>query len=165
MNLYLGFLFLGACGGSFEPVTTTTGSATDGGETTASSTGVVENPCDLVAPETVASVFGATSASGEPGIARNCTFTMAGGVAPSVEVFDYGAASDWDGIRAGFEDNRGGTTDIPGLGDEAFQPNDVGPYELVVRAGEIVFSVAVQVGSGGHEVEAALVELAGAIAG
>jgi hypothetical protein len=46
---------------------------------------------------------------------------------------------------------------------EMFQPNDVGPYEIVVLWGDIIFSVAVQSGGGGPEVEAAILELAGEI--
>ena len=124
-----------------------------------------DDPCALVTAETVASVFSAASASGEAGIARNCSFTIVDGVAPSVEVFHYGSADDWDGVKGGFEENRGGVTDVPGIGDEAYQPNDVGPYEIVVRAGGVIFSVAVQSGAGGAEVEAALLDLAREIAG
>jgi hypothetical protein len=122
------------------------------------------DPCFLVPAGTVASIFEAASASGEPGIARNCTFTLVDGLVPTVEVFYYGASTDWDGVRAGFEENRGGVTEVPGVGDEAFQPNDVGPYEIVVRYLDIIYSVAVQSGGGGPEVEAAILELATAIA-
>jgi hypothetical protein len=114
---------------------------------------------------TVAAVFGGASASGEPGIARNCTFTIEGGLAPTVEVFHYGSSADWEGVKAGYEENRGGVTAVDGVGEEAFQPNDVGPYEVVVRSGDIIFAVAVQTGGGGPEVEAAILELAGEIAG
>jgi hypothetical protein len=86
-------------------------------------------------------------------------------VASSVVVFHYGTAADWDGIRDGYDDNRGGTTDVAGVGDRSFQPGDVGPYELVVQSGDTVFSVAVQTGRGGPEVEAAIKELAVTIAG
>lgn len=51
------------------------------------------------------------------------------------------------------------------VGDEAYQPNDVGPYEIVVRSGDIIFAVAVQEGLGGPDIEAAILGLAGAIAG
>jgi hypothetical protein len=128
----------------------------------ATSTGL---ECALVPPDIVAAAFDATSASGEPGIARNCTFTLVDGLVPTVEVFHYGSSTDWDGVKAGFEENRGGVTEVPGVGDEAFQPNDVGPYEIVVKYLDIIYSVAVQTGSGGPEVEAAILELATAIAG
>jgi hypothetical protein len=171
-------LLLVSCGGSGS--TTSTGSVGDvttvpGTESAATSTTAVattasgepgaEDPCALVTPEVVASAFGAASASGAPGVARNCSYTIVDGVAPSVEVFHYGSASQWDGVRSGYEDNRGGVTDVPGIGEEAYQPNDVGPYEIVVRSGDVIFAVAVQSGPGGPEVEAALFELAGAIAG
>jgi hypothetical protein len=172
-------LLLVSCGGSGS--TTSTGSVGDdttvpgtepaatsttaGATTTTSGEASAEDPCALVTPEVVASAFGAASASGAPGVARNCSFTIVDGVAPSVEVFHYGSASQWDGVKSGYEDNRGGVTDVPGIGEEAYQPNDVGPYEIVVRSGDVIFAVAVQSGPGDPEVEAALLELAGAIAG
>jgi hypothetical protein len=84
------------------------------------------------------------------------------GLAPSVEVFHYGSSSQWDGVKAGFEENRGGVTEVSGM-VEMFQPNDVEPYEIVVLWGDIIFFVAVQSGGGGPEVEAAILELAGEI--
>ncbi len=135
--------------------------------TTTSAAGATSSglECALVPAGTVAAAFDATSASGEPGNARNCTFTLIDGLVPTVEVFHYGSSTDWDGVKAGFEENRGGVTEVPGVGDEAFQPNDVGPYEIVVRYLDIIYSVAVQSGGGGPEVEAAILELATAIAG
>jgi hypothetical protein len=138
-------------------VVATTGGAAEGG-----STGM---ECALVPPDVVAAAFQGESASGEPGIARNCTFTVVGGLVPTVEVFHYGSSADWDGVKAGYEENRGGITTVSGIGEEAFQPNDVGPYEIVVRYLDIIYAVAVQSGGGGPEVEAAIQELAGAIAG
>ncbi|MGH8943714.1 MAG: hypothetical protein ACRDWF_12920 [Acidimicrobiia bacterium] len=104
-------------------------------ETTTSAAGETSTglECGLVPPETVAAAFDATSASGEPGVARNCTFTLVDGLVPTVDVFHYGSSTDWDGVKAGFEENRGGVTDVPEVGDVAFQPNDVGPYEIVVK--------------------------------
>jgi hypothetical protein len=171
-------LFVAACGGTAD--TTTTAAA--GGTTVPESedaTTVVESttttvavetetsgdPCALVTSEVVAAVFGGASASGEPGIARNCSFILVDGPAPSVEVFHYGPSSQWDGVKSGYEENRGGVTEVPGIGEEAFHPNDVGPYEIVVRSGDVIFAVAVQSGPGGPDVEAVILELAGAIAG
>gem|GEM_PF-1768548 len=136
-------------------------------ETTTSAAGEtsIGLECALVPPEIVAAAFDATSASGEPGVARNCTFTLVDGLVPTVEVFHYGSSTDWEGVKAGFEENRGGVTEVPGVGDEAFQPNDVGPYEIVVKYLDIIYSVAVQSGGGGPEVEAAILELATSIAG
>jgi hypothetical protein len=133
--------------------------------TTSMAEASAEDPCALATPEEVAAAFGATSASGEPGIARNCTFTIEGGLVSTVEVFHYGSSADWAGVKAGYEENRGGVTAVEGVGEEAYQPNDVGPYEIVVRSGDIIFAVAVQTGGGGPEVEAAILELAGEIAG
>ena len=132
--------------------------------TSAAQTGT-DDPCGLVSADVVASIFGSTAASGEPGIARNCHFEIDDGVARSVEVFHYSSSDGWDDLREGYEDNRGGVTDVPGLGDSAFQPNDVGPYEIVVLAGDMIFAVAVQEGLGGEDVEAAIFDLAAAIAG
>jgi hypothetical protein len=119
----------------------------------------------LATPEQVAAAFGATGASAEPGIARNCTFTLEGGIAPTVEVFHYGPASGWVGVKTVYEENRGGVTEVDGVGQGAYNPNDVGPNELVVLSDDAVFAVAVQSGGGGPEVEAAIVDLAGDIAG
>jgi hypothetical protein len=169
-------LVLVSCGGDGSTTT-----IADGGETTvpdsepavtstisvatsAPETGT-DDPCGLVSADVVASIFGSTAASGEPGIARNCHFEIQDGVSRSVEVFHYGSSDQWDGIREGYEDNRGGVTEVPGLGDSAYQPNDVGPYEIVVRSGDTIFAVAVQEGRGGDDVEAAIFELATAIAG
>ncbi len=174
-----------ACGGGSESTTTlVTGGATTSvgqaeatepteatttvGEETTTSAAVQASTgleCALVPAGTVAFIFAAASASGEPGIARNCTFTLVDGLVPTVEVFHYGPSTDWDAVKAGFEENRGGVTEVPGVGDEAFQPNDVGPYEIVVRYLDIIYSVAVQSGGGGPEVEAAILELATTIAG
>jgi hypothetical protein len=144
------------------PDTEATMTAADTAADTGGSTGM---ECALVPAGTVAAVFGGASASGEPGIARNCTFTIDGGLVPTVEVFHYGSSADWEGVKAGYEENRGGVTAVEGVGEEAYQPNDVGPYEIVVRSGDIIFAVAVQTGGGGPEVEAAILELAGEIAG
>ena len=177
--IVLGVLLAGvSCGGGADTTTTSvTGDVTTLAEqpttaptveeTTTSVAGETSTglECALVPPDTVAAAFDATSASGEPGGARNCTFTLVDGLVPTVEVFHYGPSTDWDGVKAGFEENRGGVTEVPGVGDEAFQPNDVGPYEIVVKYLDIIYSVAVQTGEGGPEVEAAILELATSIAG
>jgi hypothetical protein len=146
-----------------QPATTTVVEATTTSAAAEAAAG--EDPCVLVPAGTVASIFSATSASGAPGIARQCTFTLVDGLVPTVEVFHYGASSNWDLVKAGFEENRGGVTEVPGVGEEAFQPNDAGPYEIVVRYLDIIYSVAVLSGTGGPEVEAAILELATTIAG
>ena len=126
--------------------------------------GTAGDPCNLATPEMVATAFGGSSSAGVPGNARNCTFTVTGGSVPTVDVFYYGTAAEWDGIRAGFESNRGGTTDVPGIGSEAFHPNDAGPTELVIVAGDTVYSVSGGFGAS-DEVNADVAELATAIAG
>jgi len=182
-RVMLGFaavLLIVSCGGTDS--TTTTGSdvadttvpeteaedatsTTTDAATTTTAGASADDPCALVTPEEVAAVFAAASASGEAGIARNCLFTLVDGLASDVVVFHYGSSSGWGGIKGGYEDNRGGVTDVAGIGEGAYHPNDVGPYEIVVRSGDVVFAVAVQSGRGGPEVEAAILELVGVIAG
>ena len=124
-----------------------------------------EDPCALATPAMVQEAFGGSSSDGEPGQARNCSFEIDGGTALSVDVYHYGSVEFWDGVRQGFDENRGGTTDIPGLGAIAFHPNDVGPSELVVSAGDVIFSVSTGAfGGTGPASDAGLVALAGAIA-
>jgi hypothetical protein len=102
----------------------------------------IDSPCDLATAAMVEESFTGTSSEGVEGQARNCTFQIESGINDSVDVYYFGADSSWEGTRSGFEDNRGGTTDIPDLGDEAFYPNDAGPTEVVVRAGGHIFAVS-----------------------
>jgi len=134
-------------------------SAAGGGSGGATST----DPCNLATPEMVATAFGGTSSPGVPGNARNCTFTVTGGSVPTVDVYYYGTAGEWDGIRAGFESNREGTTDVAGIGSQAFHPNDAGPTELVIVAGDAVYSVSAGF-KASDDVNADVAELATAIA-
>lgn len=120
------------------------GAGTGTGATGGSGNGLTdaERACQLTDAATVTATFEGTASEGVPGDARNCRFEITGGEAQSVSVFFFGADSSWDGVRQGFEDNRGGTTDVSGIGDEAFYPNDVGPSSLVVRANGIIFEVS-----------------------
>lgn len=117
-------LAVAACGGGDE----------EGG-------GSVSSPCDLADAAMVQSVFGGTVSEGEEGVARNCTFEIEGGPVVSVDVFWFGPASGWDGTRDGYVDNRDGVTDVSGIGDEAFHPNDSGPIEIVAHAGGEIFAI------------------------
>lgn len=101
-----------------------------------------ERACQLTDAATVTSIFEGTASEGVPGPARNCRFEITGGEATSVSVFYFGPDSGWEGTRQGFDDNLGGTTDVPGIGDEAFFANDSGPSSLVVRANGIIFEVS-----------------------
>jgi hypothetical protein len=105
--------------------------------------GSVSSPCDLADAALVGQHFTGTVAAGVEGEARNCSFDIEGGDVLSVTVFYFGDASGWDGTRDGYVENRGGVTDIDGLADEAFYPNDAGEGELVVQAGGEIFSVSV----------------------
>lgn len=124
-----------ACGGDSDD----DGSGADDG---ADDGGDVQ-PCDLADADMVASVFEGTVAAGEPGTSRNCSFEVSGGDVLSVDVFYFGPADDWDGVRSGYDQNRGGTTDVSGIGEAAFYPNDRGSRELVVRTDEIIFAITV----------------------
>jgi hypothetical protein len=169
----VGLLLLAACGGDDASITTTTATeetpateTTLGGITTTTGGGGFADvdPCDLATSEMVAAAFGGTASDGVPGVLPIiCDYAIDGGSSPSVSVYYYGAASNWDGIRSGFESNRGGTTDVPGIGEAAFYPNDAGPTELVVLAGDLAFSVSAGFG-GSDEVNADIAELATAIA-
>jgi hypothetical protein len=108
----------------------------------------LSSPCDLTDATKVQSVFAGTVADGVEGGARNCDFDIEDGDVLSVAVFDYGTDDGWDSTRDGFDANRGGVTDVEGVGDEAFYPNDVGPTELVVTAGGRIFGVGVFTGFG-----------------
>ena len=124
--LYLSIaLLVAACGGE-----------TGGG-------GDVSSPCDLADAAMVQLVFGGTVAEGSEGEARNCNFSIEGGPVESVDIFWFGSASSWDGVREGYVDNRGGVTDVSGIGDEAFYPNDSGPIGIVAHAGGEIFAITV----------------------
>lgn len=121
----------------------------------------ISSPCDLADAEMVGRFFEGAVAGGVEGEFFNCDFEIeGGGPVLTVTVFDYGKADDWGSTRQGFVDNRGGVTDVDGLGDEAFHPNDTGAAELVVRADDRIFSVTVFSG-----LEAPTVEVIGGIAG
>lgn len=156
-------LVLFSCGGSTsEPDEVAGAGAEDGGPG-----GSIASPCDLADAAQVSTFFSGTVADGVEGVARNCTFAITDGDVTSVDVFYFGDASVWDGTRSGFETNRGGVTDVDGIGDEAFYPNDMGERELVVQAGGEIFAITVFAGL--DEPTAAAIDsvagLAGFIAG
>jgi len=114
----------------------------------------------------VQSVFPGTFSEGVEGEARNCEFSLQDGPTFSVSVFYYGSADGWDSTRQGYEDNRGGATDVDGIGDGAFHPADTGPRELVVQSGGEIFSVSVFTGfdEPNENVIGGIADLASAIA-
>jgi hypothetical protein len=105
--------------------------------------GDVSSPCDLADAALIQSVFGGTVAEGSEGEARNCSFSIEGGPLSSVSIFWFGPASGWEGTREGYVANRGGVTEMSGIGDGAFHPNDSGPIEVVAQAGGEVFAISV----------------------
>lgn len=128
--------------------------------------GAIASPCDLADAALVSQFFIGTVADGVEGSARNCSFAITGGEVGSVDVYYFGEASGWDGTKSGFEANRGGVTDVDGIGDAAYYPNDRGPRELVVQSGGEIFAVTVFTGPGetSDAVNASVAGLAGAIA-
>lgn len=124
-----GMLVVAACGGE------------DGGSSGGGSGSGVDSPCDLADAALVQEVFGGTVAPGEAGVARNCTFMIDGGAVARVNVYEFGVASQFSGVRSGYEDNRGGTVDVAGIGDEAFYPVDTGPLSIIATAGGQNFEV------------------------
>jgi len=105
--------------------------------------GEISSPCALADVELVGSVFSGTVAEGVEGEFQNCDFEVEGGPVLTVSVFDYGSSSGWDSTRDGFVDNREGVTDVDGIGQAAFFPNDTGARELIVQSGGRIFSVTV----------------------
>lgn len=131
-----------ACGGEGdEGAAESEAAASESTESLGAGTTVAQ-ACDLTTPEIVAEVFGGTVSEGKAGPARNCDYEIHGGAAGGVSVYYYGTASEWDGIREGYADNRGPLTDVSDVGEEAFNP-DVGESELVVRSGNVVFALTV----------------------
>lgn len=152
-------LVLFSCGGSTsEPDEVTAAGAEGGG-----SGGSIASPCDLADAAQVGTFFSGTVADGAEGVARNCTFQITDGDVTTVDVFYFGEASGWDGTRSGYESNRGGVTDVDGIGDEAFYPNDMGERELVVQAGGEIFVITVFAGL--DEPPAAAIESVAGLAG
>ena len=132
-------------------------------EAAAPAGGAISDACDVTEPAVVTGVFGGT-ATEEPGIARNCIYNIQGGSVQQVNVYYYGTAAEWDGIRAGYEENRGPLKEVLGVGDKAFNPGDVGQSEIVVLSGDTAFAVGLGLGTPSFEATNSLRELARRIA-
>jgi hypothetical protein len=152
-------LALSACGGSDG----NTGAATKATTPVTASSNAATDPCSVTTTATITKAFGGTVAEGTPGHARNCEYAVSGGAASTVEIFAYGTAAEFDGIRSGYETNRGPLEEIAAIGEHAFSPGDVGQNEVVVQAGGIVFAVGINAVSAG-DVAPEVKELAGLIA-
>lgn len=101
----------------------------------------VDDACLLADAEMVQEAFGGTVAPGYEGAGYACVFEISGGPVEDVRVREAGPASSFDGVRSGYHDNFEGSTDVPGIGDEAFYPNLIGPLTLVVSAAGQNFTV------------------------
>jgi len=138
------FLLQAGCGGDSDGGDGADGDGADGDDSSDDGSG---DPgvmaCELADAELVMGVFEGTSADGMPGTSRNCRFEITGGQVQTVNVYYYGPADDWDGVRQGYDANRGGTTDVPGIGNAAYYPNDRGPLELVVQTDQVIFALSV----------------------
>ena len=130
-----------------------------------------EQACGFVDADMVTAAFEGTASEGVPQDDASCEFELTdGGVVREVDVFFFGDDSGWESVRGGFEDFRGGTTDVAGVGDEAFYPNDSGPTNLVFRARGFIFEVVARIELGPSDmlpptVAEDVAELARAIAG
>src|SRR3970040_559931 len=51
----------------------------------------IASPCDLADAALVQSIFGGTIADGVEGVARNCEFTIEGGLVEAVNVYYFGS--------------------------------------------------------------------------
>jgi hypothetical protein len=101
----------------------------------------VDDACLLADAEMVQEVFGGTVAPGYEGPGYACVFEISGGPVEDVRVGEAGPASTFEGVRSGWHDNFEGTTDVPGIGDEAFYPNLIGPLTLIVSAAGQNFTI------------------------
>lgn len=159
----LAAVLLVACGGGGGDDSSSNSSTTGAGK---GGTTAVKAACDLTDPQTVAAVFGGTVDGEKAGPARNCEYAVQGGAASLVNVYYYGPASDWNGIRAGYETNRGPLSQVDGVGDEAFNPGDLGRREIVVKAGDVAFAVGLGAGAAAgaeDKVQALAERIAGAV--
>jgi hypothetical protein len=143
-------LALAACGDDSDEPTgsdATTADATADEDTEADADGADDvapgEACDVTDPTVVQAVFGGTVADEEPGAARSCVYRVEGGAAAEVNVFYYGTAAEHEGIKGGYESNRGGVTPVEGIGEDAYSPVDFAENEIVVLAGDTVFAVSV----------------------
>lgn len=101
----------------------------------------VDDACLLADAEMVQDAFGGTVAPGYEGSGYACVFEISNGPVEDVRVGEAGLASTFDGVRSGYHDNFEGSTDVPGIGDEAFYPNLIGPLNLVVTSAGQNFTV------------------------
>jgi len=135
-------LTVSACGGDSDstnpskPAQRTAANASDAGSSPT-------DPCSLTSKETIQQAFGGTVADGKPDHARNCVYAITGGSVRKAVIFHYGTSAEADGIRAGYESNRGPLEDLAGIGEEAYSPGDVGQNEVVAVSGDTVFAVGV----------------------
>ncbi|MGH8528715.1 MAG: hypothetical protein ACRETN_02570 [Nevskiales bacterium] len=113
--------------------------------------------CGLTDPAEVAGVFGGNVAAEDPGqaYANSCGYELEGvafdrPLTNDVVIYrhdseKYGVEKSWPGVKAGYEKHRGPLTDVPGIGDAAFNPADAGTQELVVKTAKAIFVIEARV--------------------
>lgn len=100
-------------------------------------------PCDIASTELVTAAFGGTVEVGIEGYADNCTYAISGGAGsvPKVDVFHLGSADQWEEIRRRDEETGGGTVDVEGIGDRAYQLGYHGVRDIIFQTGGEIYKV------------------------
>ncbi|MET3961740.1 hypothetical protein ABIE44_001674 [Marmoricola sp. OAE513] len=133
---------LSACGSNSPEKATDPAADQPAASSSSSTTSTTSDPCSITTAATIQAITGGSVAEGVPGNARDCTYEVSGANVRTIAVFAYGSAAEFDGIKSGYATNRGGTEDVPGVGNRAFSPVDVGQNEVVAEAGGTVFAVS-----------------------
>jgi hypothetical protein len=122
-------------------VATTT--ATETSEPTVEVSGGELGPCDIASTELVTAAFGGTVEAGIEGYADNCTYWMSGGAGSvsKVDVFHLGSADQWEEIRNRDDETGGGTADVEGIGDRAYQLGYHGVRDVIFQTGGEIYKI------------------------
>jgi hypothetical protein len=100
-------------------------------------------PCDIASTELVTAAFGGKVETGIEGYADNCTYGISGGAGSvaKVDVFHLGSADQWEEIRRRDEETAGGTVDVEGIGDRAYQLGYHGVRDIIFQTGGKIYKV------------------------
>ena len=112
-------------------------------------------PCDIASVESVTAAFGGTVEAGIEGYADNCTYAISGGAGsvPKVDVFHLGSADQWEEIRRRDEETGGGTVDLEGIGDRAYQLGYHGVRDIIFQTGGEIYKVQAFGGAAPEQLE------------
>jgi hypothetical protein len=173
-------LLFGACGGAAPGQEGGIGGReANGTERTTPAAVPQGDSCALATPEMVAEAFDATSATAEPAETMQgdaiCRYRLTGGIIPNVYAWHHGSSAGWDELKAKHEtpplfEDRHVFEKRPGLGDDAFYSRTSLLVRVGVRLDPIQYSVYFVINDvrppvTGQQLDAALIRLAGAIAG